>query len=93
MIPCGTVAVGFPLLFGVLFLRLTTLGVIFPNATAMAMQPFSAEAGSASAFVCRPLLPRRRNQFGGLRDGRGRLLGGVVQANLPTTAEGLVDFN
>jgi DHA1 family bicyclomycin/chloramphenicol resistance-like MFS transporter len=42
---------GFPLLFGVLFLCLATLGVIFPNATAMAMQPFAAEAGSASALL------------------------------------------
>jgi DHA1 family bicyclomycin/chloramphenicol resistance-like MFS transporter len=42
---------GFPLLFGVLFLCLATLGVIFPNATAMAMQPFAAEAGRASALL------------------------------------------
>lgn len=42
---------GFPLLFGVLFLCLGTLGLIFPNATAMAMQPFAAEAGSASALL------------------------------------------
>ncbi len=42
---------GGPLLFGVLFLCLTTLGVIFPNATALAMQPFAAEAGSASALL------------------------------------------
>jgi DHA1 family bicyclomycin/chloramphenicol resistance-like MFS transporter len=42
---------GFPLLFGVLFLCLSTLGVIFPNATAMAMQPFAVEAGSASALL------------------------------------------
>jgi MFS transporter, DHA1 family, multidrug resistance protein len=42
---------GFPLLFGVLFLCLATLGVIFPNATAMAMQPFADEAGSASALL------------------------------------------
>jgi DHA1 family bicyclomycin/chloramphenicol resistance-like MFS transporter len=42
---------GFPAFFGVLFLCLTTLGVIFPNATAMAMQPFAAEAGSASALL------------------------------------------
>ena len=42
---------GFPLLFGVLFLCLSTLGVIFPNATAMAMQPFAAEAGLASALL------------------------------------------
>ena len=42
---------GFPLFFGVLFLCLTTLGVILPNATAMAMQPFAAEAGTASALL------------------------------------------
>ena len=42
---------GFPLLFGVLFLCLSTLGVIFPNATAMVMQPFAAEAGFASALL------------------------------------------
>jgi DHA1 family bicyclomycin/chloramphenicol resistance-like MFS transporter len=42
---------GFPLLFGVLFLCLSTLGVIFPNATAIAMQPFAAEAGGASALL------------------------------------------
>ena len=42
---------GFPLLFGVLFICLSTLGVIFPNATAMAMQPFAAEAGGASALL------------------------------------------
>jgi DHA1 family bicyclomycin/chloramphenicol resistance-like MFS transporter len=42
---------GFPLLFGSLFLCLSTLGLIFPNATAMAMQPFAAEAGRASALL------------------------------------------
>lgn len=42
---------GFPLFFGILFLCLTTLGVIFPNATSMAMQPFAGEAGSASALL------------------------------------------
>lgn len=42
---------GFPLLFAALFLCLTTLGIIFPNATALAMQPFPAEAGSASALL------------------------------------------
>jgi len=42
---------GFPLFFGVLFVCLSTLGVIFPNATAMTMQPFAAEAGSASALL------------------------------------------
>ena len=47
----GTGFGGFPLFFGVLFLCLSTLGVIFPNATAMTMQPFAAEAGSASALL------------------------------------------
>lgn len=42
---------GFPLLFCVLFLCLSTLGIIFPNATAIAMQPFAAEAGIASALL------------------------------------------
>lgn len=40
-----------PVFFGVLFLCLSTLGVIFPNATAMTMQPFAADAGSASALM------------------------------------------
>jgi len=52
LVGCAATGIGgFPLLFGVLFLCLTTLGVIFPNATAMAMQPFAAEAGSASALL------------------------------------------
>ncbi|MBN1910848.1 MAG: Bcr/CflA family multidrug efflux MFS transporter [Pirellulales bacterium] len=42
---------GFPLLFAMLFLCLSTLGVIFPNATAIAMHPFAAEAGRASAML------------------------------------------
>jgi DHA1 family bicyclomycin/chloramphenicol resistance-like MFS transporter len=42
---------GFPVLFAALFLCLATLGLIFPNATAMAMQPFAAEAGRASALL------------------------------------------
>ena len=42
---------GFPLLFTLLFLCIGTLGLIFPNATAVAMQPFAAEAGSASALL------------------------------------------
>lgn len=42
---------GFSLFFGILFVCLSTLGVIFPNATAMTMQPFAAEAGSASALL------------------------------------------
>lgn len=52
LVGCASTGLGgFPLLFGVLFLCLSTLGVIFPNATAMAMQPFAAEAGSASALL------------------------------------------
>jgi MFS transporter, DHA1 family, multidrug resistance protein len=42
---------GFPLLFAFLFLCMTSLGVIFPNATAIAMHPFAAEAGGASALL------------------------------------------
>lgn len=42
---------GAPLFFGVLFACISTLGVIFPNATALTMQPFAAEAGSASALL------------------------------------------
>lgn len=47
----GTGIGGFPLLFGMLFVCLTSLGIIFPNATAMAMQPFAEDAGSASALM------------------------------------------
>ena len=47
----GTGLGGFPLLFGVLFLCIGSLGLIFPNGTAMAMQPFAAEAGRASALL------------------------------------------
>lgn len=42
---------GFPFLFALLFVCLGSLGLIFPNATAMAMQPFAADAGSASALL------------------------------------------
>jgi DHA1 family bicyclomycin/chloramphenicol resistance-like MFS transporter len=42
---------GFPLFFAVLFLCVTTLGLILPNASAMTMQPFAAEAGAASALL------------------------------------------
>ncbi|MEN6627129.1 MAG: multidrug effflux MFS transporter [Candidatus Sumerlaeia bacterium] len=42
---------GFPAVFILLFLCLSTLGIIFPNATAMVMQPFGAEAGFASAML------------------------------------------
>lgn len=42
---------GFPALFVVLFACLSTLGIIFPNATALVMQPFAAEAGFASALL------------------------------------------
>jgi DHA1 family bicyclomycin/chloramphenicol resistance-like MFS transporter len=42
---------GFPLLFATLFVCLSSLGVIFPNATAMTMQPFAREAGSASSLL------------------------------------------
>jgi DHA1 family bicyclomycin/chloramphenicol resistance-like MFS transporter len=42
---------GLPVFFALLFLCLATLGFIFPNATAMTMQPFAAVAGSASAML------------------------------------------
>ncbi|MDR1304879.1 MAG: multidrug effflux MFS transporter [Verrucomicrobiales bacterium] len=42
---------GFPAFFAALFVTLASLGVIFPNATALAMQPFAAAAGSASAML------------------------------------------
>lgn len=42
---------GFPLLFAMLFLCISALGLVFPNATAMTMQPFAAEAGLASALL------------------------------------------
>lgn len=42
---------GFPAFFGLLFLCIATLGIIFPNATAITMQPFGAEAGTASALL------------------------------------------
>lgn len=52
LVGCARTGIGgFPLFFCVLFLCLTTLGVILPNATAMTMQPFAAEAGTASALL------------------------------------------
>lgn len=42
---------GFPAFFAVLFVCLSTLGVILPNATAVTMEPFAAQAGSASALL------------------------------------------
>jgi DHA1 family bicyclomycin/chloramphenicol resistance-like MFS transporter len=52
LVGCASTGLGgFPLLFGVLFLCLASLGVIFPNATAIAMQPFVQEAGIASALL------------------------------------------
>jgi len=42
---------GFPLLFAAVFVCLSSLGIVFPNATAVAMQPFAADAGSASALL------------------------------------------
>lgn len=42
---------GFVPFFGLLFVCIASLGVIFPNATAVVMQPFAAEAGSASALL------------------------------------------
>ncbi len=52
LVACAWTGVGgFPLLFGILFLCLGSMGWIFPNATAVAMQPFAADAGSASALL------------------------------------------
>ncbi|MDR2430408.1 MAG: multidrug effflux MFS transporter [Puniceicoccales bacterium] len=42
---------GFAVFFGLLFASLATLSFVFPNATALAMKPFAAEAGSASATL------------------------------------------
>lgn len=42
---------GFPLFFGIFFVCFSTLGIIFPNAAAITMQPFASEAGSASAVM------------------------------------------
>lgn len=42
---------GFAAFFGLLFVCLSTLSFIFPNATALAMKPFATEAGSASATL------------------------------------------
>jgi len=42
---------GFPLFFAILFICFSSLGIIFPNAAAITMQPFAAEAGSASAVM------------------------------------------
>jgi DHA1 family bicyclomycin/chloramphenicol resistance-like MFS transporter len=52
LVGCAVTEIGgLPLFFAVLFVCLTTLGIIFPNATAIAMQPFAAKAGSASALL------------------------------------------
>lgn len=42
---------GFAVVFVLLFLCMASLGLIFPNATAVAMQPFAAKAGTASALL------------------------------------------
>jgi DHA1 family bicyclomycin/chloramphenicol resistance-like MFS transporter len=42
---------GLPVLIGLLFLTLSAAGVIFPNIAALAMAPFGAVAGSASALL------------------------------------------
>jgi DHA1 family bicyclomycin/chloramphenicol resistance-like MFS transporter len=51
VVSAGTGIGGFPLLFATLFVCLSSLGVVFPNATAMTMQPFAREAGSASSLL------------------------------------------
>lgn len=42
---------GLPVIIGLLFLSLACAGVIFPNIAAIAMAPFGAVAGSASALL------------------------------------------
>ncbi|SFI66195.1 Bcr/CflA family multidrug efflux MFS transporter [Planctomicrobium piriforme] len=42
---------GFPVFLGTLFVCLTSLGFIFPNATAAVMAPFPNQAGAASALL------------------------------------------
>jgi MFS transporter, DHA1 family, multidrug resistance protein len=42
---------GFPALFAAIFLCLTTIGLILPNATAAVMAPFPEQAGVASALL------------------------------------------
>jgi DHA1 family bicyclomycin/chloramphenicol resistance-like MFS transporter len=42
---------GLPLFFAALFVTVATLGLIMPNATAAAMAPFAAQAGTASALL------------------------------------------
>jgi DHA1 family bicyclomycin/chloramphenicol resistance-like MFS transporter len=52
LVGCARTGIGgFPLFFAVLFVCIMSVGVIFPNATAMTMQPFAAEAGTASALL------------------------------------------
>jgi DHA1 family bicyclomycin/chloramphenicol resistance-like MFS transporter len=52
LIACSWANVGgLPLFIGILFLCLATVGVILPDATAITMQPFAAEAGAASAWL------------------------------------------
>jgi MFS transporter, DHA1 family, multidrug resistance protein len=52
LVACAATGVsGFAVLFIVLFACLASLGIVFPNATATAMQPFAADAGSASALL------------------------------------------
>ncbi len=42
---------GFPVFFVLLFLCVASLGLIFPNATALALVPFASQAGTASALL------------------------------------------
>lgn len=42
---------GFPALFAVIFVCISSLGLVFPNATVVVMQPFAANAGYASALL------------------------------------------
>ena len=52
LVACSWAKVGgLPFFFGILFLCLATVGVILPDATAITMHPFAAEAGAASAWL------------------------------------------
>ncbi len=42
---------GLPVLIGLIFLSMSAAGIIFPNISALAMAPFGAVAGSASALL------------------------------------------
>jgi DHA1 family bicyclomycin/chloramphenicol resistance-like MFS transporter len=52
LIACARTGVGgFPLLYAGLFFCMSSMGLTFPNGTALTMQPFAGEAGTASAML------------------------------------------